>query len=179
VTAQRGPTPSGKRPATGVSSKRTAPASANRSSRSGRTQPKEESGDDQAMIKKVMFIGSAVLVVALVVLMIVKWNALFGPKKVPPKAVVVDETKQLDEVDVLAKKAADQFAAAKKISSTAERNKAIRAAIETLAAAQEKLVEMSERPQYRGGDYDQVFDERQHRLSQEMKYYRDSIKIGE
>ena len=92
------------------------------------------------------------------------------------KHVVKDENKDLEAIDEIAKRAATQFAAARKIPDQAARNKAIRGAMETLAGAQEKLQTMSELPKYQGEEFELVFGPRFTRMTQEMKTYRDAIK---
>jgi Rad3-related DNA helicase len=126
-----------------------------------------------------MFYGSIALAVAVVILLVIKGPGIFNPPK-PPEKIVKDDSVVFTEVDKLRSQADKEFKAAIKIQSNEARNKAIRGALETLAAAQDKLQALSEEPRYKGKEeYDAVFEEVQNKISIEMKKYRDSIRLGD
>lgn len=148
--------------------------------RSGRNQP---AGDDDAeaqasMFRKIMFFGTGVLVVLCIVLVVVKWGAITQPPPKPQKKVVIDENKDVEAIKDLEGKAARMFADAKRVKGDVERNKAIRAAMDVLSEAMAKCEKMSENPKYKGEEFDAVFGPLLDRMTQEMKTFRDAIKVG-
>lgn len=161
----------------GASSRR--PVSPKPERRSGRNAPGDDEEEAHASaFRKVMFYGTGVLVIVCIFLVIYKWGAITQAPAPPQKKVVIREDLQLEEVKKIEEKAARMFADAKRIKDDAERNKAIRAAMDTLSGAIEKAQAMSEQPKYQGEDYDQVFGPLIDRMMQEMKTYRDAIKVG-
>ena len=143
--------------------------------RSGRNAPGDDAPEGVSTLKKVMFFGTFALIIVAIVIFVVQGPP--GTKVIEKKGEVVRHDKWLDEIDALAKKAAEQFNAAKKVANEAERNRQIQVALKTLDEAQAKLEAMQERKEYQGEEFDQVFGPRMDRMIQERKLYRDSIKV--
>lgn len=145
-------------------------------SKSGRARPDpRDGGGDASTFKKVMFYGTGVLLVVCLVLLVAKWDALTAkppqPRKKPP---AVREDLELEGIKKEAKEARRKFDLARKIANAAERAKAIQGAIEALAAARDKIAEMSEKPKYQGEDYDAVFGPELDKMQQELKIFREA-----
>jgi hypothetical protein len=172
---------SSRQPAPRSSARRPAPESSARRPRttSGRARPgpeDDEGASEASMIKKVMFYGSGALFVIMIILVIFKWGAITADNTPPPKPKAIDHGAILKDIDQMGKDAAVMFNKALKEPSDEAKVKGIRAAMEKLSAAIEKLDQMSNRKEYRGEDFDQVFEPMMNRMTQEMTAYRLTLK---
>lgn len=147
--------------------------------RSSGRLPRPAGDDDQpSAAKQVMFYGTGVLIVVVLVLVVLRWDAITAPpQKEQPKKIVKDDNLELEAIDVLSTKAAKQFAEAKRLGDDDARNRAIDVALKTLDEAQAKLEKMSEMPKYQGEEYDLVFQPKLQRIIQERKAYREAKRV--
>jgi hypothetical protein len=123
--------------------------------------------------KQLMIIGTPVLLVLMIGLLV--WKAPWESPPPPPKRAVIDDNVKLDEVKEIAAKAAKKFAERERANDREERNKVIRAAIGILGEAQDKLSALSEK--YPDEDHNQVFEPVQNKISQELKTYREALRL--
>jgi hypothetical protein len=146
-----------------------------RSGRSARPDPEGEEVDDKATLRKVMFFGTAALTVLCIGLFIWKAPIIFGEKPVAPKKVVIDENQDFAKWDEMARDARKKFAAAERLTDSALKQKGIQEAIDTVVAAREGLHEMGQQPRYQGEDFDAVFEPKIHKMTQELKVFKDAL----
>jgi hypothetical protein len=179
----------GGKPAENGGSRRTGvPADRASSGRSGASRPAPgarratgDAGDASAMeqakqrLVMFMFVGTGVLIPVLIGLLI--WKKPWESPPPPPPKVTIDENVKVTEVKKMREKAAKTFAEAKKLTDQKARNAKIREALDLLGEGVDKLQELSEK--YQGEEYDQVFEPLMNGMTQDMKSYREAIRLQE